>query len=259
MIKPANPLLDEAGKPLASSSRIAKIALTSETTIGRLIMHYASQNLIPVTLELGGKSPNLFFADVFAEDDDFFDKTVEGLLMFALNQAEVCTCPSRALIQDSIYDRFMERALKRVAAIVQGDALDPATMIGAQAASEQMEKILSCMDIGKNEGAEVLVGGDRANLTSELSGGYYVHPTVFKGHNKMRILQEEIFGSVLSVTTFNDADDALSIANDTLNGLGAGPWSRDVNTCYGMGRAIEAGWVWTNSCHAYRARAAFGG
>ena len=249
----------ETGKPLASSPRIAKIAFTGETTTGRLIMQYASQNLIPVTLELGGKSPNVFFADVCAEDDDFFDKAVEGFVMFALNQGEVCTCPSRALIQESIYDRFMERALKRVAAIVQGDPLDPATMIGAQASSEQMEKILSYMDIGKKEGAELLIGGERANLTGELSGGYYVQPTVFKGHNKMRIFQEEIFGPVLSVTTFKDADDALSIANDTLYGLGAGLWSRDVNTCYRMGRAIEAGRVWTNCYHAYPAHAAFGG
>ncbi len=249
----------EAGKPLASSNRIAKIAFTGETTTGRLIMQYASQNLIPVTLELGGKSPNIFFSDVCAEDDDFFDKAIEGFVMFALNQGEVCTCPSRALIQESIYDRFMERALKRVAAIVQGDPLDPATMIGAQASSEQMEKILSYMDIGNKEGAELLIGGARAHLPGELSGGYYVQPTVFKGHNKMRIFQEEIFGPVLSVTTFKTPDEALSIANDTLYGLGAGLWSRDVNTCYRFGRAIEAGRVWTNCYHAYPAHAAFGG
>ncbi len=249
----------EAGKPLASSNRIAKIAFTGETTTGRLIMQYASQNLIPVTLELGGKSPNIFFSDVCAEDDDFFDKAIEGFVMFALNQGEVCTCPSRALIQESIYDRFMERALKRVAAIVQGDPLDPATMIGAQASSEQMEKILSYMDIGNKEGAELLIGGARAHLPGELSGGYYVQPTVFKGHNKMRIFQDEIFGPVLSVTTFKTPDEALSIANDTLYGLGAGLWSRDVNTCYRFGRAIEAGRVWTNCYHAYPAHAAFGG
>jgi len=192
----------EAGKPLASSNRIAKIAFTGETTTGRLIMQYASQNLIPVTLELGGKSPNIFFSDVAAEDDDFFDKAIEGFVMFALNQGEVCTCPSRALIHEDIYERFMERALERVAAIIQGDPLDPATMIGAQASSEQLEKILSYIDIGRQEGAEVLIGGSRNELPGDLSGGYYMKPTVFRGHNKMRIFQEEIFGPVVSVTTF---------------------------------------------------------
>ena len=249
----------EAGKPLASSGRIAKIAFTGETTTGRLIMQYASQNLIPVTLELGGKSPNIFFADVAAEDDDFFDKAIEGFVMFALNQGEVCTCPSRALIHESIYDRFMERALKRVAAIVQGDPRDPATMIGAQASSEQLEKILSYIDIGRKEGAEVLIGGERNILGGDLAGGYYVKPTVFAGHNKMRIFQEEIFGPVVSVTKFKDDDEALTIANDTLYGLGAGVWSRDANRCYRFGRAIQAGRVWTNCYHAYPAHAAFGG
>jgi aldehyde dehydrogenase len=249
----------EAGKPLASSNRIAKIAFTGETTTGRLIMQYASQNLIPVTLELGGKSPNIFFSDVCAEDDDFFDKAIEGFVMFALNQGEVCTCPSRALIQGSIYDRFMERALKRVGAIVQGSPLDPATMIGAQASSEQLEKILSYIDIGKQEGAKVLIGGERNSLGGELAGGYYVKPTVFEGHNKMRIFQEEIFGPVVSVTTFKDDAEALSIANDTLYGLGAGIWSREANRCYRFGRAIQAGRVWTNCYHAYPAHAAFGG
>ena len=249
----------EAGKPLASSNRIAKIAFTGETTTGRLIMQYASQNLIPVTLELGGKSPNIFFKDVAREDDDFFDKAIEGFVMFALNQGEVCTCPSRALIHESIYDKFMEKALARVAAIVQGDPLDPATMIGAQASSEQLEKILSYLDIGRQEGAEVLAGGGRANLQGELANGYYVQPTVFRGHNKMRIFQEEIFGPVVSVTTFKDEDEALSIANDTLYGLGAGVWSREANTCYRFGRAIQAGRVWTNCYHAYPAHAAFGG
>ena len=249
----------ECGKPLASSPRIAKIAFTGETTTGRLIMQYASENLIPVTLELGGKSPNIFFEDVAREDDDFLDKAIEGFTMFALNQGEVCTCPSRALIHESIYDRFMERALKRVAAIVQGNPLDPATMIGAQASSEQRDKILSYVDIGKQEGAELLIGGGAADLGGELSGGYYVQPTVFRGHNRMRIFQEEIFGPVLSVTTFRDADEALSIANDTLYGLGAGVWSRDANTCYRFGRAIQAGRVWTNCYHAYPAHAAFGG
>jgi len=249
----------EAGKPLASSPRIAKIAFTGETTTGRLIMQYASQNLIPVTLELGGKSPNIFFADVCAEDDDFFDKAVEGFVMFALNQGEVCTCPSRALIQHSIYERFMERALARVAAVQQGSPLDPSTMIGAQASSEQLEKILSYIDIGKQEGAELLAGGARTQLGGDLAGGYYVQPTVFRGHNRMRIFQEEIFGPVVSVTTFKTDEEALEIANDTLYGLGAGVWSRDANRCYRFGRSIKAGRVWTNCYHAYPAHAAFGG
>ena len=249
----------EAGKPLASSKRIAKIAFTGETSTGRLIMQYASENLIPVTLELGGKSPNIFFADVCNEDDDFFDKAVEGFVMFALNQGEVCTCPSRALIHASVYDKFMERALKRVAAIVQGSPLDPATMIGAQASSEQQEKILRYIDIGRNEGAEVLIGGQAASLPGDLAGGYYIQPTVFRGNNKMRIFQEEIFGPVVSTTTFETAEEALAIANDTMFGLGAGVWSRDANTCYRFGRAIQAGRVWTNCYHAYPAHAAFGG
>jgi aldehyde dehydrogenase len=249
----------EAGKPLASSPRIAKIAFTGETTTGRLIMQYASQNLIPVTLELGGKSPNIFFQDVAAEDDDFLDKAIEGFVMFALNQGEVCTCPSRALVHEKIYDRFMEKALKRVEAIVQGDPLDPATMIGAQASSEQLEKILSYIDIGRQEGAELLAGGARNNLPGDLAGGYYVKPTVFRGHNRMRIFQEEIFGPVVSVTTFKDDAEALSIANDTLYGLGAGIWTRDGNRAYRFGRAIQAGRVWTNCYHAYPAHAAFGG
>ena len=249
----------EAGKPLATSPRIAKIAFTGETSTGRLIMQYASQNLIPVTLELGGKSPNIFFQDVAAEDDDFLDKAIEGFVMFALNQGEVCTCPSRALIHEKIYDRFMEKALKRVAAIKQGDPLDMSTMIGAQASSEQLEKILSYMDIGRQEGAEVLIGGERNNLSGDLAGGYYVKPTVFKGHNKMRVFQEEIFGPVVSVTTFKDDAEALEIANDTLYGLGSGVWSRDANRCYNFGRDIQAGRVWTNCYHAYPAHAAFGG
>jgi aldehyde dehydrogenase len=249
----------EAGKPLASSPRIAKIAFTGETTTGRLIMQYASQNLIPVTLELGGKSPNIFFQDVTAEDDAFFDKAIEGFVMFALNQGEVCTCPSRALVHESIYDRFMERALQRVAAIMQGDPLDPATMIGAQASTEQMDKILSYFDIGRQEGAEVLAGGERNSLPGDLAGGFYVKPTVLKGHNRMRVFQEEIFGPVVSVTTFKDDAEALAIANDTLYGLGAGVWSRDANRCYRFGRAIQAGRVWINCYHAYPAHAAFGG
>ena len=249
----------EAGKPLASSNRIAKIAFTGETTTGRLIMQYASQNLIPVTLELGGKSPNIFFADVMAEDDDYLDKAVEGFVLFAFNQGEVCTCPSRALIQESIYEKFMQRALQRVAAIKQGNPLDPGTMVGAQASSEQLEKILSYIDIGRQEGAEVLIGGERNALDGDLAGGFYVKPTVFKGHNRMRIFQEEIFGPVVAVTTFKDEAEALALANDTLYGLGAGVWSRDASRLYRMGRGIQAGRVWTNCYHAYPAHAAFGG
>lgn len=249
----------EAGKPLASSNRIAKIAFTGETTTGRLIMQYASQNIIPVTLELGGKSPNIFFPDVFAKDDAFLDKALEGFVLFALNQGEVCTCPSRALIHESIYEPFMERALKRVSAIKQGNPLDTDTMIGAQASLEQVEKILSYLDIGKQEGADCLIGGASAQLGGDLEGGYYIQPTVFKGHNKMRIFQEEIFGPVVAVTTFKDTEEALSIANDTLYGLGSGVWTRDMNTAYRMGREIQAGRVWTNCYHAYPAHAAFGG
>jgi len=249
----------EAGKPLASSNRIAKIAFTGETSTGRLIMQYATENLIPVTLELGGKSPNIFHKDVVAADDAYFDKAIEGFVLFALNQGEVCTCPSRALIHEDIYDQFMERAIERTKAIVQGDPRDPATMIGAQASSEQKEKILSYFDIGRQEGAEVLTGGAAADLGGDLTGGYYIQPTIMKGHNKMRVFQEEIFGPVVSVTTFKDENEALQIANDTLYGLGAGLWSRDANTCYRFGRAIQAGRVWTNCYHLYPAHAAFGG
>ena len=249
----------ETGKPLASSNRIAKIAFTGETTTGRLISQYASQNLIPVTLELGGKSPNIFFADVMDEDDDFLDKAIEGFVLFAFNQGEVCTCPSRALIHESIYDRFMERALKRVAAIKQGNPLDPNTMVGAQASGEQMEKILSYFDIGKQEGAKVLIGGERQMVEGEFKDGYYVKPTVFFGHNKMRVFQEEIFGPVVSVCTFKEDEDALEIANDTLYGLGAGVWTRNGTRAYRFGRGIQAGRVWTNCYHAYPAHAAFGG
>lgn len=249
----------EAGKPLASSPRISKIAFTGETTTGRLIMQYASQNLIPVTLELGGKSPNIFFEDIMDEDDAFLDKAVEGFVLFALNQGEVCTCPSRALIQESIYDKFMERVLQRVEAIQTGNPLDPNVMMGAQASSEQMEKILSYLDIGKQEGAECLIGGGRNTLEGELAEGYYIKPTVFKGNNKMRIFQEEIFGPVVSVTTFKTKEEALEIANDTLYGLGSGIWTRDMNTAYRFGRGIQAGRVWTNCYHQYPAHAAFGG
>ena len=249
----------EAGKPLASSKRIRKIAFTGETTTGRLIMQYASQNLIPVTLELGGKSPNIFFDDVLASDDAFQDKALEGFAMFALNQGEVCTCPSRALIQKSIYDPFLSAATDRTKLIVQGNPLDDATMIGAQASNDQLEKILSYIEIGTQEGARVITGGERVDLGGDLSGGYYVAPTIFEGNNKMRIFQEEIFGPVVSVTSFDDYDDAISIANDTLYGLGAGVWSRDTNTAYRAGRDIQAGRVWTNCYHQYPAHAAFGG
>ena len=249
----------EAGKPLASNKRIAKVAFTGETTTGRLIMQYAAENLIPVTLELGGKSPNVFFEDVMAEDDAYLDKALEGFAMFALNQGEVCTCPSRALIQESIYERFMERAIARVKAMRQGHPLDPQTMIGAQASNDQLEKILSYIDIGRQEGAKVLTGGERAKLEGELEGGYYVQPTIFEGHNKMRVFQEEIFGPVVSVTTFKTEEEALAIANDTLYGLGAGLWTRDGNRYFRVGRGIQAGRVWINCYHLYPAHAAFGG
>ena len=249
----------EAGKPLASSSRIAKIAFTGETTTGRLIMQYASQNLIPVTLELGGKSPNIFFEDVAAANDDFYDKALEGFTMFALNQGEVCTCPSRALVQQSMYERFVADAVVRTKAIKQGHPLDLDTMIGAQASNDQLEKILSYLEIGKAEGAKVLTGGERVDLGGELSGGYYVAPTIFEGNNSMRIFQEEIFGPVVALTSFTDEADALKIANDTLYGLGAGVWTRDGSRAYRAGREIQAGRVWTNCYHAYPAHAAFGG
>ena len=249
----------EAGKPLASSNRIAKIAFTGETTTGRLIMQYASQNLIPVTLELGGKSHNIFFSDVMAQLDDYQDKALEGFTMFALNQGEVCTCPSRSLIQADIYDEFLALAAIRTKAVRQGDPLDTETMIGAQASNDQLEKILSYIEIGKSEGAQVVTGGERCQLGGDLNGGYYVTPTIFTGDNSMRVFQEEIFGPVVAVTSFNDYDDAISIANDTLYGLGAGVWSRDGNTAYRAGRDIKAGRVWTNCYHAYPAHAAFGG
>ncbi|WP_230655894.1 acetaldehyde dehydrogenase ExaC [Psychrobacter sp. I-STPA10] len=249
----------EAGKPLASNPRINKVAFTGETTTGRLIMQYASENIIPVTLELGGKSPNIFFEDVMNADDDYLDKAIEGLVMFALNQGEVCTCPSRALIHESIYDKFIERCVERVKAIKLGNPLDTDTMVGAQASSDQLEKILSYLDIGKKEGAEVLVGGEQAKHDGDLSEGYYVQPTIFKGTNDMRVFQEEIFGPVLSVTTFKDDDEAMQIANDTLYGLGAGVWTRSINKAYRFGRGIQAGRVWTNCYHLYPAHAAFGG
>ncbi|WP_405180755.1 aldehyde dehydrogenase family protein [Nocardia sp. NBC_01377] len=248
----------EAGKPLASSSRVAKIAFTGETTTGRLIMQYASENIIPVTLELGGKSPNIFLPDVMAADDEFLDKAVEGFVMFALNQGEVCTCPSRALIHSFIYDEFIARCVERTRAIVSGNPLDEATMIGAQASNDQFEKIMSYIDIGRKEGAEILTGGNPRKV-ADFPDGFYVEPTIFKGRNDMRIFQEEIFGPVVSVTTFDSTDEALTIANDTLYGLGAGLWTRDMNTAYRLGREIKAGRVWTNCYHAYPAHAAFGG
>jgi aldehyde dehydrogenase len=249
----------EAGMPLAQSKRIAKIAFTGSTATGRVIAQAAATNLIPATLELGGKSPNIFFEDVMAQDDAFLDKAIEGMVLFAFNQGEVCTCPSRALIQESIYDRFIERAVKRVAAIKQGSPLDTDTMMGAQASAMQMDKIMSYMDVGKKEGAQLLIGGNKADLGGELSGGYYIQPTLFKGDNSMRIFREEIFGPVLAVTTFKTEQEALQIANDTPYGLGAGVWTRDGSRAYHFGRGIQAGRVWTNCYHAYPAHATFGG
>lgn len=249
----------EAGKPLASSSRIAKVAFTGETTTGRLIMQYASQNLIPVTLELGGKSPNIFFEDVASKQDAFYDKALEGFAMFALNQGEVCTSPSRALVQDSMYADFVHDAVVRTEKIIQGNPLDDNTMIGAQASNDQLEKILSYLDIGRAEGAKVLTGGERNVLDGDLAGGYYVKPTIFEGNNSMRVFQEEIFGPVVALTGFSDEAAALQIANDTLYGLGAGVWSREASLAFRMGRGIQAGRVWTNCYHAYPAHAAFGG
>jgi len=250
---------EDVGMALASSKRIAKVAFTGETETGRKIMQYAAGNLIPSTTELGGKSPNIFFDDVLAADDDFLDKAIEGLVLYAFNKGEVCTCPSRALIQESIYDRFMERSLERIAAIRQGHPLDITTQVGAQVSTAQLEKITKYVGIGLAEGAELLIGGHRKVLPGELAGGYYFEPTVFKGNNKMRIFQEEIFGPVLSVTTFKDEAEALEIANDTVYGLGAGVWTRDGARAYRMGRGIKAGRVWTNCYHLYPAGAAFGG
>ncbi|KUG61090.1 aldehyde dehydrogenase [Kocuria rosea subsp. polaris] len=249
----------EAGKPLASSPRIRKIAFTGETTTGRLIMQYASQNIIPVTLELGGKSPNIFFEDVAAAQDSFYDKALEGFAFFALNQGEVCTCPSRALIQGSIYDRLLADGVERVKGMVQGNPLDLDTQVGAQASNDQLQKILSYIDIGRQEGAKVLVGGERNVLDGDLAEGFYVSPTVFEGENSMRIFQEEIFGPVLSVTRFADYADAMATANDTLYGLGAGVWARNGNLAYRAGRDIQAGRVWVNQYHNYPAHSAFGG
>ena len=249
----------EAGKPLASSNRIRKIAFTGETTTGRLILQYSSANIIPATLELGGKSPNVFFSDVADRQDSFYDKALEGFALFAFNQGEVCTCPSRALIEKPIYDSFLGDAVERTRAAVQGNPLDTDTQVGAQASNDQLEKIMSYIDIGKQEGARLLLGGERADLGGDLSEGYYVQPTIFEGHNRMRLFQEEIFGPVVAVTSFDGYDDAISIANDTLYGLGAGVWSRNGNVAYRAGRDIQAGRVWVNNYHAYPAGAAFGG
>ncbi|HYB38099.1 MAG TPA: aldehyde dehydrogenase family protein [Mycobacterium sp.] len=249
----------EIGKALASNPRISKIAFTGETVTGRLIMQYAAENIIPSTTELGGKSPNIFFADVMAADDEFLDKAVEGLVLYAFNKGEVCTCPSRALIHESIYDRFMERALERIARIRQGNPLDLSTQMGAQNSKAQLDKITEYVHIGLEEGAECLIGGKQPKLEGELANGYFFEPTVLKGHNKMRVFQEEIFGPVLAVTTFKDEAEALEIANDTLYGLGSGVWTRDGKLAYRMGRAIQAGRVWTNCYHMYPAGASFGG
>ncbi|MFZ6051298.1 aldehyde dehydrogenase family protein [Halocola ammonii] len=249
----------ETGKPLAQSPRVAKVAFTGETTTGRLIMQYASENLVPVTMELGGKSPNIFFKSVADADDGYFDKAVEGAVMFALNQGEVCTCPSRILVHEDIYDKFMSKVVERTKAIKMGNPLDPNTMMGAQASSDQFEKIMNYLQIGKDEGAEVLCGGGKQELNNGLENGYYIQPTIFKGHNKMRVFQEEIFGPVTSVTTFKTTEEAIEIANDTLYGLGAGVWTRDAHEIYQVPRAIKAGRVWVNNYHAYPAHAPFGG
>ena len=249
----------EAGKPLATHPKVSKVAFTGETTTGRLIMQYAAENLVPVTMELGGKSPNIFFKSVADADDDFFDKAVEGAVMFALNQGEICTCPSRILVQEEIYDKFMERVLRRVQAIKMGNPLADDTMMGAQASEDQFNKVLSYIDIGKQEGAQLLCGGEAFHINSGLEHGYYIQPTVFRGHNKMRIFQEEIFGPVVSVTTFKTVEEAIEIANDTLYGLGAGVWTRDAHELYQVPRAIQAGRVWVNCYHAYPAHAPFGG
>jgi aldehyde dehydrogenase len=249
----------EAGKPLAQNPRVRKVAFTGETSTGRLIMQYASENLIPVTLELGGKSPNVFFADVLDRDDDFRQKALEGFAMFMLNQGEVCTCPSRALVDKKIYGAFMELATERTKAVTPGDPFDTDTKLGAQASKEQLDKILSYFEIGRAEGARIRTGGERVTLGGDMAGGYYIAPTIFEGNNKLRVFQEEIFGPVVSATSFDGYDDAIAIANDTKYGLGAGVWTRDTNTAYRAGRAIEAGRVWTNCYHLYPAHAAFGG
>lgn len=249
----------EAGQALATSKRIAKLAFTGSTEVGYHILKCAAESLIPSTVELGGKSPNIYFADILEQEDDYLDKAVEGMLLAFFNQGEVCTCPSRVLIQESIYDKFIERVIARAQSIKQGDPLDTDTQVGAQASQEQFDKILSYLEIGRNEGAKVLLGGQANNLPGSQSQGYYVTPTILSGHNRMRVFQEEIFGPVVAVTTFKDEAEALSIANDTQYGLGAGVWTRDMNRAQRMGRGIQAGRVWINCYHAYPAHAAFGG
>ena len=249
----------EAGKPLASSAKVDKVAFTGETTTGQLIMQYASKNLNPVTMELGGKSPNVFFNSVMDHDDAFLDKAVEGAVLFAFNKGEVCTCPSRLLVQEDIYDKFMERVIARTEAIIQDNPYDINTMAGAQASEDQYEKIQSYLKIGVEEGAKVLTGGAANTLDGNLANGFYIKPTILEGHNKMRVFQEEIFGPVLCVTKFKDEAEALEIANDTLYGLGAGVWTRDAHQLYQIPRAIKAGRVWVNCYHTYPAHAPFGG
>ncbi len=259
VINVVNGFGSELGRPLVTNPKVAKAAFTGSTATGRLVMQYATENIIPVTLELGGKSPNIFFNSVMDEDDDFLDKAIEGAVLFALNQGEICTCPSRLLIQEDIYDKFIARVIERVNQIKVGNPLDPTVMMGAQASKIQKDKILSYINLGKQEGAEVLTGGDENILGDDLKDGYYIKPTLFKGHNKMRIFQEEIFGPVLAVTTFKDEEDAIAIANDTLYGLGAGVWTRDAHQLYQIPRAIQAGRVWVNQYHSYPAGAPFGG
>ncbi|SUP53866.1 Acetaldehyde dehydrogenase 2 [Weeksella virosa] len=249
----------ELGRTLVTNPKVAKAAFTGSTATGRMVMQYATENIIPVTLELGGKSPNIFFESVMAEDDDYLDKALEGAVLFALNQGEICTSPSRLLIQESIYDRFIEKVVQRTEAIVTGNPLDTNTMIGAQASKIQYDKILNYIKLGKEEGAELLTGGEANPLTGDIAEGYYIKPTLFKGDNKMRIFQEEIFGPVLAVTTFKDQEDAIRIANDTIYGLGAGVWTRDAHQLYQVPRAIQAGRVWVNQYHSYPAGAPFGG
>ena len=249
----------EAGEALATSKRITKIAFTGSTAVGQRILHAAADNLIPSTVELGGKSPNIFFADVMDADDDYLDKVMEGFSMFALNQGEVCTCPSRILVQESIYERFIERAVQRVQSMKQGHPLDKSTMVGAQVSQAQLDRILGYIDVGRQEGAQCLTGGERNRQGGDIDDGFFIKPTLLFGQNHMRVFQEEIFGPVASVTTFKTMEDAIRIANDSEYGLGAGVWSRNGTTAYQMGRAIKAGRVWTNCYHLYPAHAAFGG
>ncbi|UKT62447.1 aldehyde dehydrogenase family protein [Pedobacter mucosus] len=259
VINVVNGFGSELGRALVTNKKVSKAAFTGSTPTGRLVMQYATENIIPVTLELGGKSPNVFFSSVMDQDDNFLDKAVEGAVMFALNQGEICTAPSRLLIQEDIYERFIAKVIERTEAIKIGNPLDRTVMMGAQASKIQFEKIAAYIKLGKEEGAELLTGGDINQLEGELETGYYIKPTIFKGHNKMRIFQEEIFGPVLAVTTFKTVEEAIEIANDTLYGLGAGVWTRDAHELYQVPRAIQAGRVWVNQYHAYPAGAPFGG